>query len=607
MEFKSYKQGIIKSANNILEELVTQLEAREQFYEKLLEQQEINHRMLVQVKEEQINELVQVGELLKKENKELKEAKSSKEKTCYIGFADDSQKNNNIMEIRKEDYDQLIDDIQKAYIIESERLVEYCLNDLVQYSSAYKVYIKIEDFWSVVFIAYLYNRDKDIIEAYGLFNNDLQDNGLEAELYKKLLKLHNPDRTLLDYKEAKQAITDNHGIGLNVHAYIKNELLEQIEYMIEQLYTDFIMHKESTILDDNGWDEKREQEKEKLIESLVESNPSKKQEEDIKVEKSNNLYSLQQINRAVKMYVEQENWKKLEDALKYLIKNHEYYQPLFEYENLYDYLVASYIFGYDDTFIKRFNLDEEILMENRAGYSLYCMLKQEKDMVLHTIQLDCSSRFISRIKANTPIFNLINKKYIVRKITPCLIPYVKKVWINEHLDNLTEKSNRLWHKSRVFILLKGAKKVVLIEAWRKQYSSEFFISSKELSAIQAKIGCYQLRTKGNINTSNSLKKQVDNKNRYMVSDTNNAMIKSKQPLEEKELILNNQSILKTMGYDTKKSKEERWRILNQIAVPKLGKQRVVGYLKFFIKLHKSKTNMASAIKEWEYDLKRLGN
>ncbi|MEG0579639.1 MAG: hypothetical protein RR490_06970, partial [Niameybacter sp.] len=73
-----------------------------------------------------------------------------------------------------------------------------------------------------------------------------------------------------------------------------------------------------------------------------------------------------------------------------------------------------------------------------------------------------------------------------------------------------------------------------------------------------------------------------------------------------EISLNEKSPLKVLGYDTTKSREERWRILTQQAIPKLGKTKVVWYINFFIKLHKSKPTMASAIKEWEYDLKKLG-
>ena len=91
------------------------------------------------------------------------------------------------------------------------------------------------------------------------------------------------------------------------------------------------------------------------------------------------------------------------------------------------------------------------------------------------------------------------------------------------------------------------------------------------------------------------------------SHANARVVKSKQEFDGKEILLSDQSVLKVMGYSTTKSREERWRILNQVAIPKLGKQRVVGYLKFFVKLHKSKLSMDSAVKEWEYDLRRLGH
>ena len=69
--------------------------------------------------------------------------------------------------------------------------------------------------------------------------------------------------------------------------------------------------------------------------------------------------------------------------------------------------------------------------------------------------------------------------------------------------------------------------------------------------------------------------------------------------------LNAESEIKKMGYSTSLSRVERWDILKNKAVPKLGKTKVIGHIRFLIKMNKSRSVMANAVSEWEYDLERL--
>lgn len=609
MEFRQYKETIVKLSNNMIENLLMQLEEREQFYIRLIEEKEINHKKLVQAKDKQLTDIVKQKQQLEKENTKLKEELNIKKEANHIVSINNIQDVNHIMRIGEEDYHQLIDDIQKAYIMESQRMVEYCLNDLIYYSREYKPYMKTEDFWSSVFIAYVHDRDEEVIKAYGEFDNGYRDGCPEELLYKKLLKLRDSNKIIENYEEARNDIRNNNKIGLNLHAYIRNELLQEIDNIIEQMYRDFRIGQENILPNVEVVHEDEQSEMDQLIERLVDSTPSQKISENTAIDIGKNLYSIEQINRAIKIYTEQEQWKKLNATIKYVIKNYEYYQSIFEYDNLYDFLFISYIFGYDKIFIERFAVDEQVLMNNKIGYDLYHMLQEEKNMPLYIVQCNCANKVITKNISKGNIFRIINAKILFRKIQTNTIPYIGNIWVNDQVENIIKPSG-LWNKTQVFAKVNGKDKMVLIEAWQKRSSLQCFISKKELSVINANIAPYRLRTKGNTDTVKSEDKQVyDQVSNNIVggyaSHANARVVKSKQEFDGKEMLLSDQSVLKVMGYSTTKSREERWRILNQVAIPQLGKQRVVGYLKFFVKLHRSKISMDSAVKEWEYDLRRL--
>lgn len=611
MEFRHYKDNIVQTANSMIENLLMQSEEREQFYNRLLEEKEVHYQRLVQIKEKQIIDIVEQKEQLEEENRKLKEEVLMMKQSTQTAVVNNIQQVNSLMKIEEEDYQQLMEDIQKAYVMESGRLVEHCLNDLIKHSRAYQVYMTMVDFWSSVFIAYIYGRDEDVIKVYGQLDKKPQDQCPERVLYKKLLKLKDINTTLEDYEEVRRDIRDNSRLGMHLYAYIKNELLREIEDVIQQMQRDFIIEQEEVLPYVEAWDEEEQNERDQLIEKLIDSVPSK---EVVKNPSSNiekNIYSMEQIKKAIKTYVEQENWEKLKDAIKYVIRNYKYYQPLFEYDKLYDFLLISYVFEYDEAFIKRFVTDEQLLMENMKGYNLYSMLRAEKNMPLYTLQLDCAARKIRQEIENKEVFKIINGKRLLDKIKQNLIPYTKKILVNGEMGDLINEPDNIWYRSKVFVRSKRKTivRMVLIEAWKKDSSSKIFISPEELSILHKKIEPYRLSTKQNTDTEKSQPKlgaQKESKTiEIYISNTSIEITKSSKQFDGKEISLNDQSVLKTMGYSTTKSPEERWRILSQIAVPQLGKQKVVGYLKFFIKLHKTKKNMVSAIQRWEYDLRRL--
>lgn len=75
--------------------------------------------------------------------------------------------------------------------------------------------------------------------------------------------------------------------------------------------------------------------------------------------------------------------------------------------------------------------------------------------------------------------------------------------------------------------------------------------------------------------------------------------------QKEQLTLNEESELKKLGYSTTLSESERWNILRNKAIPKLGARKVVWYLRMFIKINKHRKDRLSAVQKWEKDLEKV--
>lgn len=78
---------------------------------------------------------------------------------------------------------------------------------------------------------------------------------------------------------------------------------------------------------------------------------------------------------------------------------------------------------------------------------------------------------------------------------------------------------------------------------------------------------------------------------------------------DSELDLQPQSRLKQLGYDTTKSRSERWLILTNRAVPELELPKVASFIAWLCRTRKSqkggRQKFINSITEWEHDLARL--
>ncbi len=72
-----------------------------------------------------------------------------------------------------------------------------------------------------------------------------------------------------------------------------------------------------------------------------------------------------------------------------------------------------------------------------------------------------------------------------------------------------------------------------------------------------------------------------------------------------EMNLNEESELKKLGYNTQLSNSERWNILRNKAMEKIGRERTIHHIEFLIKLNQNKKNFQRALSIWRYDLEKL--
>lgn len=602
MEFEQYQQNLRQSVDDAFKGLVIQVKEREHFYKELLDK-----------KETERIELLQNIQQLTVENNQLREALNEAKLRLVDSFVDQVEDHNILPIICEEDYHQIIDDIQKAYIIESQRIVGYCLDDLIKYGEAYKAYIQVGDFWSILFVAYIFDRHSEMYKTYEKLLFLTQDGCHEQELYIKLLRLNNPDTEERDFEEIINYIRVTSKDMRHIYPYIKNELLTEMIEVVEQMQRDFLIDKENKLSGGNELEERqttnvRSKEEESLNELINELAYTSEKEKQTKLEeigKVSELYSIAQINKAIKKYVDADEWGKLKSALRYVIKHYEYYQELFDEETFYEYLLMSYMFEYSEVFRKRFAAARERLTTSSTAFSICRMIEAEKNMAMYTTQLNCASRAIDQSIPKKTIFRQIDGKKVLKQLKKIIIPHTNKLQLMKDFKKVIANSNILWKKDKVFVETQEAK-MILIEAWRKNDTGEWFITTGTYQSIWPKLAKNQIKIVPNSGVVENLSQERNNKASAVNYTKSSNIVNVNKDTVVSEIPLNEKSPLKILGYDTTKSKEERWRILTQQAIPKLGKQKVIWYINFFIKMHRTKATMASAIKEWEYDLRRLG-
>lgn len=106
--------------------------------------------------------------------------------------------------------------------------------------------------------------------------------------------------------------------------------------------------------------------------------------------------------------------------------------------------------------------------------------------------------------------------------------------------------------------------------------------------------------------SKELKGRIDRENSGLAF-TEVKRGKLKEQLVPFEASLRNQSKLGALGYNLRLSRDERWTILKDKAIPRYGRHQVRNHISWLVRLKRNDRHQdySDAIFEWEHDLKRL--
>lgn len=292
----------------------------------------------------------------------------------------------------------------------------------------------------------------------------------------------------------------------------------------------------------------------------------------------NSKESMCLYNKLIKEYTKG-NIRKVINILNQFTSNKNYLNLLNDKEQITIFFIAADCKQEE----KLINIYNNIVSKYKIEKMFYEVYKSSNAATKENKMIDtCIGKFIYENKDE-----FIIEDNVINKILQNNYKYVRDIELKE--DVICKIHNRALIRKKVFIDMTNSlnvTKVVPYSMYICDICKTGYISEEELKGINEKNSPYKLRL---LNEKYENIENVGNENSVHVNEIN----------------LNKESPLKVMGYNTSVGREERWRILTQLAIPKLGKARVISYLKHFINFHGKKANMKNAVYEWQYDLDRL--
>lgn len=170
-------------------------------------------------------------------------------------------------------------------------------------------------------------------------------------------------------------------------------------------------------------------------------------------------------------------------------------------------------------------------------------------------------------------------KEILTKLQFMQIPYCKKVLMLPSMMKQCVADGKILHISKAFVELSNHQ-FALIELWYCEECGRFYLNQREFIETERRLdGLSSIRNKDieQESISSSSWKQEER-----------ALIPK---LEVRNSKVSDESPLKEMGYDTLKSDQERWWILSEKAIPRLGKNKVIFYLEMFLRMSRNNQQM----------------
>lgn len=365
---------------------------------------------------------------------------------------------------------------------------------------------------------------------------------------------------------------------------------------------------------------------------------------------THNCHELGKVIAKLTREFENKNDTEVVRVLKYLFIHADYYNNQLDDKKIHYILCISILYKYDKLFQQKYEKISIFVENNKEKQLLYNLIKQQNDLSVNNICKYSLRKYIKGMTHKTQSILgfdnfwssrmreiLLEKSYKVARqvalftyLAPMqcsaiqvplikrqvLIPiYIKKTstyvvgigWYCDKCQTLfmkIEDYNRINkivnpYKFKVnksnYILEKHGNIVRANANSNKRYGVPVeYVDSIKTQRNSLIIAHSKLLSSEEIRTAGRVKRQEVNK-----------QINLKATDFAKEVGLNQQSPLRQMGYTTSKSREKRWEILTNKAIPTLGKAKVKQYIAMFIRLHGNNRNMENAVREWKYDLMRL--
>lgn len=305
-------------------------------------------------------------------------------------------------------------------------------------------------------------------------------------------------------------------------------------------------------------------------------------------------------------------------------------------KNKFNYIYILAYYNKDDEFLTKYTL-KDIFIDNDECLDLYKEYKKIDDVY----DGDIESVIDNIENKDSNIYEFVKSKLIKKS--------------REKLNNKLEKKSNLNNDNDENLVLDTSKEEMIVANKLIELDVNKIhckLDNTELEKVKAKIPCYrnpsftilyQYETQDilickkcnslyiyksdlkylkykykniaginiyiKINEVETVKKNIDKRLNEKQKNINSNNKNINKPLinhTDTVTSLNEKSHIKQLGYTTKLSKNERWNILRNKAVPKLGIHKVCSHIEFLIRLNKNKgKNFDNALKIWREDLDML--
>lgn len=217
---RQYRSSLKERDKMVIEPLTDKEERQSllQLKEQLMQYNSMTVKKLVSecIKREEVIKDLRAQIILLEEEKRNIQIKD--EESTYI--------TNNNFPRDQEEYEELIDRCERAYLEEKQRVVKRCILEMSQYSNFYKGYMTSDDFISQLFLASLSGLQEQFLRVYPMEKYD--GCTVEYGLYEIFIEVQNKDIYLDDFNQLENYIEAHKKSLKGIHYPIKNKLLEEI-------------------------------------------------------------------------------------------------------------------------------------------------------------------------------------------------------------------------------------------------------------------------------------------------------------------------------------------------------------------------------------------